>query len=46
MSELLWDKLLKQVVADILVDDCSALYELLSLLPDGTVESYLQEDLS
>jgi hypothetical protein len=45
MSELLWDKLLVQIVADIETSDCSALYDLLSLLPDGIVESYLQEDL-
>ena len=45
MSELLWDKLLGQIVADIETSDCSALYDLLSLLPDGIVESYLQEDL-
>jgi hypothetical protein len=45
MNELLWDKLLVQIVADIETNDCDALYDLLSSLPDGIAESYLQEDL-
>jgi hypothetical protein len=45
MNELIWDKLIAQIVSDIETSDCSALYDLLSLLPDGVVESYLREDL-
>ena len=46
MKEELWEKLIKNIRYDIEHGDCSALYELLSCLPDDTLSGYLDEDES
>ena len=43
MKEELWEKLLENIRYDIEHSDCSALYELLSCLPDDTLNRYLEE---
>ncbi len=45
MNEKLWEKLLDQIHTDLNVTgDYTALYELLCLLPDNALNSYLAED--
>ena len=44
MKEELWEKLIENIRYDIKHGDCSALYELLSFLPDDTLSGYLDED--
>tara|TARA_R110000868_G_scaffold43976_1_gene147511 strand:+ start:44 stop:184 length:141 start_codon:yes stop_codon:yes gene_type:complete len=43
MNNELWEKLIENVKYDIEQGDCSALYELLSFLPDATLNRYLGE---
>ena len=44
MNEELWERLIENIRYDIDHNDCSALYELLSLLPDGALSNYLPEN--
>lgn len=44
MNEELWERLIENIQYDIDHSDCSALYELLSLLPDGALSNYLPEN--
>ena len=44
MNEELWEKLLENIRYDIEHGDCSALYELLSFLPDRTLSRYLEDE--
>ena len=46
MKEGLWEKLIESILYDIEYSDCSGLYELLSCLPDDTLNRYLEEDES
>lgn len=41
----LWEELIKQIRTDLADGDCSALYELLSFLPDDTLSGYLDEEI-
>jgi hypothetical protein len=45
MKEGLWEKLIETILNDIEHGDCSALYELLSFLPDDTLNRYLEEEV-
>tara|TARA_R110000796_G_scaffold64760_1_gene149909 strand:- start:848 stop:994 length:147 start_codon:yes stop_codon:yes gene_type:complete len=44
MNEELWERLIENIRYDIEHGDCSALYELLSILPDGALSNYLPEE--
>jgi hypothetical protein len=44
MKEGLWEELIKNILYDIEHGDCSGLYELLSCLPDDTLNRYLGEE--
>ena len=45
MKDGLWEELIKQIRTDIADGDCSALYGLLSFLPDDTLSGYLDEEI-
>jgi hypothetical protein len=45
MKEGLWEKLIETILNDIEYGDCSGLYELLSCLPDDTLNRYLEEEI-
>ena len=44
IKDELWEELIKQIRTDLAGGDCSAIYELLSFLPDDTLIGYLDED--
>ena len=44
MKEELWEKLIENIRYDLEHGDCSALYELLSCLPDDTLSRYLGDE--
>ena len=43
MNEELWSKLFDQIQTDLSDGDCTALYELLCLLPEDALNNYLTE---
>ena len=45
MKEGLWEKLIECILYDIEHGDCSALHELLSFLPDDSLNRYLEEEV-
>ena len=45
MKDGLWEKLIETIVNDIEYGDFSGLYELLSCLPDDTLNRYLEEEI-
>jgi hypothetical protein len=46
MNEELWAKLFDQIQTDLSDSDCTALYELLCLLPDDALNNYVAENES
>jgi hypothetical protein len=45
IKDELWEELIKQIRTDLAGGDCSAIYELLSFLPDDTLSGYLDEEI-
>ena len=46
MKEEVWETLITQITTDLTESDHTAIYELLSMLPDDALEKYLPENES